>query len=190
MFLTAGVDGSGIPLPGAVDAVIVAYVYQHPMNAWLYVMLASAGSAVGCVVLYWIGYLGGEVLIERRMSPAKFEKIRRDFEDHPILTLGLPAVLPPPFPFKIVVLSAGAFEMRLPQFVAVLFAARLVRFGLLSALTVVFGPGIITLFNNGFRRHPGIVVAAIAVIAGGVWLARRLRRAEVAVEVGAEADPA
>jgi membrane protein DedA with SNARE-associated domain len=177
VFLMAGLDGAGMPLPGALDAVVVTCVYQRPGSAWLLVLLAAAGSAVGCLVLYAVGYAGGEVLIARRMTPAKFAKIRNDFEDHPLLTLGLPAVLPPPFPLKIFVLSAGAFEMRWAHFLGVMFSARLVRFGILAALTVIFGPQVIELLNHVLRRHFAIflIVLAAAVLAA-LW-ARRRRQA-------------
>jgi len=180
VFLTAGLDGAGIPLPGAVDAVVITYAYQHPGHAWLYVLLAASGSAVGCLVLYGIGYAGGEVLIAGRMSPAKFDKIRNDFENHPVLTLGLPAVLPPPFPLKIFVLSAGAFEMRWPHFLGVMFTARLVRFGLLAALTVVFGPQIITSFNALFHKHPLVILSVIAVAIAVAVLAHKRRQKKTA----------
>jgi membrane protein YqaA with SNARE-associated domain len=165
VFLTAALDGAGVPLPGAVDAVLVTFVYSEPLKAWLFVLLAACGSVLGCMVLYLIGYWGGEVLVERRMSPQKFQKIRRDFERHPFLTLAVPAVLPPPFPFKIVVLAAGAFEMKWKLFVVALFAGRVLRFAALSALTIKFGPQVISIFNSSIRRHPfwALAVAAAAV---------------------------
>jgi membrane protein YqaA with SNARE-associated domain len=169
-------DGAGVPLPGAVDVVLANCVFQHHDKAWLCVLLAAAGSTLGCLVLYGIGYVGGEVFIERRMSAAKFNKIRHDFEQHPMLALGLPAVLPPPFPFKIFVLAAGAFEMRWLEFVAVIFGARLVRFGALATLTVIFGRQIIDLFNSMFRRHWLAVLLSAVVVAIFFLVLRRVRR--------------
>jgi membrane protein DedA with SNARE-associated domain len=107
------------------------------------------------------------------MSARRFEKVRRDFEDHPVLTLGIPAVLPPPFPLKIFILSAGAFDMRWLHFATVVFVARLVRFGALAGLTIVFGPGIITLFTTLFRRHPAATLVAIAAVVGAALLVHR-----------------
>jgi membrane protein YqaA with SNARE-associated domain len=180
VFVMAAMDGAGVPLPGAVDAVVVTFVFQKPFNSWLYVLLAAGGSTLGCLVLYLIGYLGGEVLIERRMSREKFEKVRGDFENHPILTLALPAVLPPPFPFKVFVLSAGAFEMRWLEFVGVIFVARIVRFGILSLLTILFGPQIVTVFTGAFRKHPLVSLLIIAAAIAGVWVIRKVRRRAVA----------
>jgi membrane protein YqaA with SNARE-associated domain len=175
VLLAAGLDGAGVPLPGAVDAVVVAFAYQRPASAWLYVGLAALGSAAGCLVLYLIGYLGGELFIERRMNRVKFDKIRNDFEDHPILTLALPAVLPPPFPFKIFVLSAGAFEMRWTHLLGVIFVARLVRFGILSVLAIRFGPNIVELGNNAIHKHLLLTLLSVVFIVGIVIWVRKKR---------------
>ena len=175
VFAAAVLDGAGVPLPGAVDAVVVAYVYQKPMLAWVYVLLAAGGSMLGCLVLYSIGAAGGEVLIRKRMSPVKYDKIRRDFEEHPVITLALPAVLPPPFPFKIFVLSAGAFAMRRTHFMGVMLVARVVRYGILSLLAIRFGPRVVAGFNQAFRRHPVLTIAVILAVVAVALGARRLR---------------
>ena len=177
VFLAAGLDGAGLPLPGAADAVLAAYVHQTPARAWLYVVLASTGSALGCLVIYLIGYWGGEVLIERRMPAWKFQKISHDFDHHPFLTVVLPAMLPPPFPFKLMVLAAGAFEMPWLHFLLAIALGRLARFTALATLTVVFGPQIIGVFQSLVHRHPLAALAAVLAVVAVVWAARRLRRA-------------
>ena len=176
VFLMAAMDGAGVPLPGAVDAVLVSYVYADPARGLLFALLASCGSALGCLVLYLIGYWGGEMVLERRMSPVKFEKIRKDFDNHPFIALAVPSLLPPPFPFKIVVLAAGAFEMRWTQFLAAILAGRLIRFGALAMLTIKFGPKAIAVFNTAVRRHPLASVAVVAVAVIAILLIRRTRR--------------
>lgn len=176
VFAIAGIDGMGIPLPGAVDAVLATYVYNRPVLAWLYVLIASVGSALGCLVLYFIGYQGGEVLLRKRMSPQKFERTRRSFEEHRFLALMLPALLPPPFPFKIFVLSAAVFEMTLPHFLLAIFSGRLIRFAIISLLTIKFGPHIVTFIGTSVRHHFGMILLIVAVLAGLGMLVRRMRR--------------
>jgi membrane protein DedA with SNARE-associated domain len=176
IFLIAALDGAGVPVPGAVDLIVATSVYQSPSKAWIYILLAAAGSTLGCLLLYVIGRLGGEVLVERRMSPEKFKKVQADFERHSFLTVAIPALLPPPFPFKIVVLSAGAFEMAWTHFLFAIFVGRLIRFGALSVLTIVFGPNMVMIFRSVIRRHPLESVGALLVIVAAVILVRRLRR--------------
>ena len=94
------------------DAVVAGYVYKQPSKFFLYVILAAAGSAVGSIVLYLIGYTGGEVLLRKRLSAERFGRIHASFEKHEFWALMFPAMLPPPTPFKLFVLAAAAFEMR------------------------------------------------------------------------------
>lgn len=181
VFGIAGIDGMGIPLPGAVDAVVATYIYANPGLAWWYVIVASFGSALGCLVLYFIGYQGGEVFLRKRMKPEKFERTRRSFEDHRLLALMFPAMLPPPFPFKIFVFSAAVFEMKLSHFLVAIIAGRLIRFAALALLTIRFGPQIVTIGSTVVRQHFGLVLLVIG--AGlGIWLlVRKFRRGPVSV---------
>jgi membrane protein YqaA with SNARE-associated domain len=178
----AGVDGAGLPLPGAVDAVIAGYVYTNPARAWLYVPMAAAGSALGCIVLYAIGYAGGETLLRRRMPEWKFEKMRDSFDEHAISALMLPAMLPPPFPFKLLVLAAAAFEMPLAHFLLAIFAGRLIRFAALAVLTIIFGPQIVTVIGTLVSKHLVMTLALVGVAGAAFLLLNRngSRRGQVA----------
>ncbi len=93
VFAIAGLDGSLFGMP--VDAVVATYVYQDKARFLLYVLMASAGSALGSSVLYLIGYAGGEELLRKRIPAERFAKIHAAFEKHPIWGLMLPAMLPP-----------------------------------------------------------------------------------------------
>jgi membrane protein YqaA with SNARE-associated domain len=173
-FAFAAVDSAALGMP--LDPIVAGYVYADPQRFWLYALMASAGSAAGSIVIYLIGYAGGEVLLHRRMSPQKYERIRRAFDRHEFLALMLPAILPPPFPFKVIVLSAAAFKMNFVHFLAAIFAGRLVRFGVLSILTIKFGPQAVGLIGSVVRNHLWWVLAGIAAM-GILWFAiRRARR--------------
>jgi len=174
MLAFAAVDGSFMGLP--LDAIFVGYVYNDRSRFLLYVLLASAGGALGSIILYIIGYTGGEVLLRKRLSPERFEKIHASFDHHEFWALMFPAMLPPPAPFKIVVLAAAAFEMNFGHFLLAIFAGRFVRFLIEALLTLWFGPEIVTLAAGLFaHRVVWIVIAAAALIAG--WLIwRRTKR--------------
>jgi membrane protein YqaA with SNARE-associated domain len=165
VFLIAAIDGSFLGLP--MDAIVAGYVYQDRSRFLLYVLLASAGSALGSSVLYVVGYLGGETLLRKRISPARFEKIHRSFDQHEFLALMFPAMLPPPMPFKIFVLAAAVFEMGFGHFLLAVFLGRLARFLILALLTLRFGPDVVRITAALFRTHPlatlGTIVAVVAV---------------------------
>jgi membrane protein YqaA with SNARE-associated domain len=173
----AAVDGSFMGMP--LDAIFVGYVYNDRSRFLMYVLLASAGSALGSIVLYIIGFTGGEVLLRKRLPPERYEKIHASFEQHEFWALMFPAMLPPPTPFKIVVLAAAAFEMNFAHFLLAIFAGRFVRFLIEALLTLYFGPGIVTLSGGLFAHHIGWILAGLALIAVGwvVWRGMRNKRA-------------
>jgi len=174
VFAFAAVDGSLMGMP--LDAVFVGYVYHDPARFMLYVLLASAGSAVGSIVLYVIGYTGGEVLLRKRLSPERFEKIHASFDKHEFLTLMVPAMLPPPTPFKAIVLAAAAFEMSFAHFLLAIFAGRFLRFLIEALLTIYVGPQFVA-WSGAILAHHFKWVLLAAAVALAAWLLWRRRQA-------------
>jgi membrane protein YqaA with SNARE-associated domain len=172
VFAIAAVDSALVGMP--VDAVVVGYVYQDRHRFAFYVVMAALGSALGSLPLYLIGYFGGEEVLRKRISEERFQKIHRSFERHEFLTLMLPAMLPPPLPFKVFVLGAAIFEMNWLHFLIAIFAGRLVRFAFWSALALVYGPQIVEVAGNLFRRH-FYWVLGVAFLGLLVWLLLRKR---------------
>jgi membrane protein YqaA with SNARE-associated domain len=170
VFAIAGIDAAALGLP--LDVVVAGYVYQNRTRCLLYVFMASAGSALGSIVLYVIGYEGGEALLRKRISPQRFERLHRAFDTHPFWSLMFPAMLPPPTPFKLFVLAAAVSEMEFSHFVLAIFSGRLLRFLLLSFLTLKFGPEVAHVSGKLFREHFPWVLAAAAV-GLAVWLVVR-----------------
>jgi membrane protein YqaA with SNARE-associated domain len=188
MLAFAAVDGSFLGMP--LDAIFVGYVYNDRSRFLLYVLLASAGSAIGSIVLYVVGYTGGEVLLRKRISPERFEKIHASFDRHEFWALMFPAMLPPPTPFKIVVLAAAAFEMNFGHFLLAIFAGRFVRFLIEALLTLWFGPQIVTMTANAFAHHFLGILAGVSVVLVGWLLWRRTKRSRAGLALdGHDARP-
>jgi membrane protein YqaA with SNARE-associated domain len=173
VFVIAFADSALLGMP--VDFIVATYVYRDHARLLLYVAMASLGSALGSIPLYVIGYLGGEKVLRKRISDERFLKIHRSFEQHEFWALMFPGMLPPPMPFKIFVLAAAVFEMRFRDFLVAIFMGRFVRFLVLSALVLWFGPQIVELFGTVVMRHWVWVVGSI--VAGiCAWLVMRRRK--------------
>jgi membrane protein YqaA with SNARE-associated domain len=188
VLLVGAIDGAFLGLP--VDAVVAGYVYQDPPRFLLYALMASVGSALGSIVIYVIGYKGGEELLRKRIPPARFEKIHAAFDKHPFWSLMFPAMLPPPTPFKLFVLAAAVSEMGFARFLLAIFSGRMVRFLILGLLTIKFGPDVVHLFGMLFRQHYewflGAVVAGLLV-----WLImRRKMKKTIAEDIADSQGPA
>lgn len=178
VFAIAALDSAAVGIP--LDPVVAAYVYKNPHLFWLYAIMAAAGSAAGSMVLYAIGYKGGEVLLEKRMPKAKFEKIKKSFEDHEFLALMFPAMLPPPTPYKLIVLSAAAFEMDWHKFLFAIFVGRVARFLILSVLVMAFGPQIVSVTATLLKHHlPETLglIGGLLLVGIVIWKMRQKRAA-------------
>ena len=170
----AAVDAAlwGMPL----DAIVAGYAYSRPHLLFLYAALASVGSALGSIVIYLIGYKGGEVLLVKRMGQKRFDKIRASFERHEFWALMFPAMLPPPTPFKLFVLSAGVAEMSFTRFIGAILAGRMVRFTIVSMLVIRYGPRIWGLLGSVLHRPLSYTIAVLAAAGLLGWWIWRLRR--------------
>ena len=165
VFIIGALDSAAVGLP--LDPVVAYFVFVNPRLWWLYVIMASAGSAAGSMILYAIGYKGGEAFLEKRMPKARFEKIKKSFEDHEFLALMFPAMLPPPTPYKLIVLSAAAFEMDWHKFLLAIFLGRAARFTILTILVKVFGENVIEIINNLVKQH---LLATLLALAGILFM--------------------
>ncbi|HET9695565.1 MAG TPA: VTT domain-containing protein [Terriglobales bacterium] len=180
VFIIGALDSAAVGLP--LDPVVAYFVFINPHLWWLYVIMASAGSAAGSMILYLIGYKGGEALLEKRMPKARFEKIKKSFEDHEFLALMFPAMLPPPTPYKLIVLSAAAFEMDWHKFLLAIFLGRVARFTILSILVKVFGENVIEIINNLVKQHllaTLLALAGIVFLVFAVWKLRQRKNSKV-----------
>jgi membrane protein YqaA with SNARE-associated domain len=170
----AFVDAAFLGMP--LDAIVGGYVYAAPRRFLLISAMAAAGSVLGSIVIYWIGYKGGEVLLVKRIGEERFNKIRASFERHEFLAIMLPSMLPPPTPFKLFVLSAGVAEMRFTHFLAAIFFGRFLRFCILSVLVIRFGPEIVDFVGNMVHNHARLAIAIVAAAALIGWWIWRMRK--------------
>ncbi len=170
------IDAASIPLPGGPDVVVMALSHANHAMMPLYVIAAVIGSTAGSLVLYFAARKGGEAVL-RKFSPEKRARVEDLLDRYDILAMLLASVLPPPFPFKLFVLSAGAFKMQLWRFVAALVAGRGFRFLLEGWLAVKYGEQATDIFKHHYPKIGLGIAAAIVVIYLFNTLLRRRREA-------------
>jgi membrane protein YqaA with SNARE-associated domain len=166
VLILAAIDSFAIPIP--LDPLVAGYVYSDPPKAWLYCIAAAVGSAVGSLAPYLLGRAGGELFLLKRINEARLKNIRDRFEKHEFFALMIPAMLPPPTPFKLFVFSAGVFEMKVVWFLLSITAGRLARFAILATLTIIFGPQIVAKTKDLFLHH--LWFTALVIVFAGVVL--------------------
>ena len=176
VFLIALADASAFGVP--MDPIVAAFVYKDPSRAMLYALMGATGSALGSLVPYIIGYKGGEAFVVNKVGQAKFDRVHGLSEKYGDLALIIPGMMPPGFPFKLFVFSAGVLEMNWLHFLLAVFTGRVLRFTILSALTIEFGPGIVQMTETLVKQHKtAMLIGLVALIALGIaiYFARKRR---------------
>jgi membrane protein YqaA with SNARE-associated domain len=185
VFLVAFLDSSFISIPEINDIIVITAAARHPETAWLYVLMATMGSLAGCAALWALGRKGGEAVLVKRFGAERVERTRTAFRRWDVLALAIPAILPPPMPFKIFVLSAGVFGFPWRRFAVTLFVARGIRYSLWAIGGAVYGDEALAVLrrtDQWFSQNLAAVLAlsvALTLAGVGVWMLRRRRRADV-----------
>jgi membrane protein YqaA with SNARE-associated domain len=190
IFLVSIVDSSFVPLPipGITDIMIVVMAAQHA-NLFLLVGAATAGSALGGLFSHQVGQRGGMAFLEKHIPSRIFKQVTSWMEAHAILSVALPAVLPPPMPLSPFVLAAGALNMSRRKFLATFTISRFLRHAAAAAIGVYYGPHVVHLWNVFTRKYGLTILIAlwsVILISVGIafWKLYRTSRA-----VGVRARP-
>jgi membrane protein YqaA with SNARE-associated domain len=168
VFLVSIVDSSFVPLPlpGITDIMIILLAAQHH-SAILLVLFATAGSALGGWFSYQVGQSGGLAFLEKRVPVRIFKRVCDWMENHAILSVALPAILPPPMPLSPFVLAAGALNMSRKKFLTTFILSRAVRHTIAAWLGIHYGRHILHLWNSLSAKYatPVLIVLWTLIIA-------------------------
>jgi membrane protein YqaA with SNARE-associated domain len=180
LFAIAFLDSSFVSLPQINDVLVVLMVTEHKARMPYYALMATLGSIAGCYVIYYLAEKGGETFLRKRLSSGRIDRALAVYKRYGLLALVVPALLPPPAPFKLFVLAAGLANVRPLAFVTAIAIARGVRYLALGTLAIYYGDAALELM-----RTKGTVVAmwlaGVIGVAGGAWIVytrRRRRRLE------------
>ena len=173
IFVIALLDSFIVLPPSANDVLLVAVVISNP--AWMpyYAGLATAGSVAGCYGLYALARRGGEMFLHRRVAPVRVERVLALYRRHGLMALMVPALLPPPAPFKLFVLTAGVAHVRPLHFVIALAIARGVRYFGLGTLAYLYGERALALMQEHGRDVALWVVGSIVATLLVWWFWKR-----------------
>lgn len=132
-------DSSFLSIPEGNDfLIIVLSAGGSWTNMAYYATMTTMGSVVGCSILYLVGTKGGGY-VEKRLHRPRIQRIQELYQRWGVLAIVLPSVLPPPTPFKVFVLSAGAFGLPFPRFLAAVALGRSLRYFSAGTLAVLYG---------------------------------------------------
>ena len=189
MVVIGALDSSLLSLPEINDYLVVGRCYKYPSAAFYFPLFAAAGSVLGCNILYTIVRRGGQAVLRKRFNLQSIKRVERAYERFGFLAIGIPAILPPPLPFKIFVATAGALEYPRWKFLLTVMIARSFRYYVEGILAVFYGRRVLL-----FMKDNGLVILSIvgAVVLIGViiFIIRRRRSGPVETELEEETPAA
>jgi membrane protein YqaA with SNARE-associated domain len=168
LFAIAYLDSSFVSLPQINDILVVLMVTRNKTLMPYYAALATLGSIAGCYTIYFLAEKGGETFLRKRLHQGHIDRALQLYQRHGLLALMVPALLPPPAPFKLFVLAAGVAEVRPLQFIIAVGVARGVRYLALGTLAIFYGDYALELMRT-HGATVGLWLAGIIVVAALAW---------------------
>jgi membrane protein YqaA with SNARE-associated domain len=172
LFAVALLDSTFVPLPSSADALMILLSTTNPSWMVLYAFMATAGSAIGCWILYLLSRRAGARALNK-FSEAKQVRVKNWIEKYDALAVLVATLLPPPFPFKLFVITAGVFRFSLLRFMLAVIAGRAFRFLLEGYFAVRYGAQAKEILA---KYYPWIGLALVAAIVLFVFLKRWARK--------------
>jgi membrane protein YqaA with SNARE-associated domain len=177
LFLIALLDSSFLSFPQVTDALVLVLSARHPSHMLGYASASTVGSVAGCLLLFAVGRRGGDAFFRKRFKAAHVERALRLYQRWGVLAIAVPALLPPPTPFKLFTLLAGAAGMHWAAFAAAVALGRGIRYFVQAALAVKYGDDAAAFVaRHGVDETVGLAIAIlVAVLVWIVWRRRRTR---------------
>ena len=172
LFAVALLDSTFVPLPSSADALMILLTTANPRWMVLYALLATGGSALGCVILYLVSKRAGSRAL-RRFSPAKQKRVKDWIDRYDVLSVLVASLMPPPFPFKLFVVTAGVFRFSLTRFTIAIIVGRGFRFLLEGYLAIRYGAQAKQVLA---RYYPWIGLLLVALIVIAFFLRKWFKR--------------
>ncbi|HSK62350.1 MAG TPA: VTT domain-containing protein [Pyrinomonadaceae bacterium] len=169
LFIVALLDSTFVPLPSSVDALMLLLSATYPSWMLLYAFMATSGSALGCLILYLISRRAGARALNR-FSEKKQARVKNLIERYDMMAVLVATLLPPPFPFKLFVVSAGVFRFSLVRFMLAIVVGRGFRFLLEGYFAVRYGAEAKEILA---KYYPWIGLALVAWILLFVFLKQK-----------------
>src|ERR1700716_2693938 len=107
LFLIAFLDSSILTFPIINDLLLIDLSIRFPARMPYYAGMATLGSVGGCLLLYYIARKGGQAMFQKHAGP-RAQRIQEWIRRNGFTSILVTALLPPPNPFKVFVIAAGA----------------------------------------------------------------------------------
>jgi membrane protein YqaA with SNARE-associated domain len=132
-------DSSFLFIPLGNDLLLIALTVRHHAQLPLYIVMATAGSTLGCYFLDLMVRKGGGAGLRKVLSPKRLKFAEKKIEHHAAAALLMATLSPPPFPFTAVIAAVSALHYPRAKMLGVIAAGRSVRFTIIGLLAIWLG---------------------------------------------------
>lgn len=169
LFAIAFAESSFFPIPP--DVLLIPLCLANPSQAFWFAFLCSAGSVLGGIAGYAIGFWGGRPLVHRIFAEEKVRAVERYYDRYNAWATGIAGLTP--IPYKLFTISGGACAINFKVFLLASVVSRSLRFFAVAGLIWYFGTPIQAFLD----KYLEILFLAFAVLlVGGFWLFGRAAR--------------
>jgi membrane protein YqaA with SNARE-associated domain len=175
LFVIALLDSSFLSFPQVNDLLIIVLSTKFPERMPYYAGMTTIGSIIGCYLLYAVARRGGEVFLRKRVRGRYADRAIALYQRHGLLAVVVPALLPPPVPFKVFVLLAGAAAVSPVRFGMAVAIGRGIRYFGQGYLAVLYGEQAAEFMKTNGTAI-GIGLAAAALLLGLIVFYLRSKR--------------
>jgi membrane protein YqaA with SNARE-associated domain len=169
LFVICVLDSTFVPLPSSADALLIFLSINNPHLMPFYVLLAVAGSTVGCLILYYISRRAGKRALSK-FSPAKQKRVKDWIDKYDMLSVLVACLMPPPFPLKLFVITAGVFRFSVLRFAIAIIIGRVIRFLFLGYFAIRYGTQAMQMLQ---KYYPWVGLGLVILVIG-IFVTRNL----------------
>jgi membrane protein YqaA with SNARE-associated domain len=174
LLLLGILDSSFLFLPFGNDLLLISLVSNNRNSSiWIfYVLMSSLGSLIGAAIVDALMRKAGEEGLEKFVKPEKIKRLRTKMEQKAGWTVFFATIIPPPFPFTAVVMTASALKCSRLKILLAVFFGRIVRFTIEALLALYLGYRLLQYLNSDIVEYAVYIFIAIAII-GSIFSVRK-----------------
>jgi len=155
--------------PGGIDVCVILLAVRNPAWWAYYALMATVGEVLGGYLTYQLARKGGRQTLEKKVGQRRAQSIYKGFERFGSMTVLGGALLPPPFPFTTVLMTAGVMQYPRKKFLPALIVGRSARFFIDAWLGRIYGSQMIGFFSRHY--HLFLVILIWLAVTGGACAA-------------------
>ena len=170
--LIAFLDSSFLSFPEIPDLLLVGLVAKYPDRMLWYAAWPTVGSIIGAYIIYAMARRGGEAFLRRRLHERHVDRAFALFRRYGLLVVAVPAIMPPPVPFKIFILAAGAARVKPLDFLIAISIGRGIRYFGEGLLAAWYGEAAIGKIEWLLHEHGMTILWVVLALttAAGLWI--------------------